>query len=151
MSTETVSLAQINVRRVPRGLRMSIKVHPSVEAAIKALGDGKQIRANTHGRLWKDAPLAWTLTDAEAARGQDYGLERLGWSLLDEGYLNLSFLRLVGVSEGVTFDVEGVYSQEFITDLVRRVQQGMKSLYLSLIRPVNYTVHLTTRIDEGAL
>lgn len=60
--------------------------------------------------------------------------------------LNLSFLRLVGISEvgGVSFCVKGVYQREGIDKLAERIEQASTRFYREFLKP--YKVIVTTSV-----
>lgn len=61
--------------------------------------------------------------------------------------VNISFVRLVGISEGhgVSFYVSGVYSTEAVNKLLKGVGEGLRQLYIDYMRPMNVSVQISTQ------
>lgn len=66
--------------------------------------------------------------------------------------LNLSFLRLVGISDqnGVSFNVSGVYQRESIIRLGERIEQASNRFYREFLKPYRLMVTVSTMpIPDG--
>lgn len=65
--------------------------------------------------------------------------------------LNISFLRLVGVSDGpgVSFTVRGVYSREAINRLGERIKQATNRFYREFLKPYKLIVTVSTMPIPG--
>ena len=80
-------------------------------------------------------------------------LDNLGQPLIKDGRLeggntlvNISFLRLVGISEGgVTFGVRGVYSTERLHRLRDVISLATRKFYIDYLRPVDMSVVISTQ------
>jgi hypothetical protein len=62
-----------------------------------------------------------------------------------DAVVNLSFLRLVGLSkEPVTFTVRGVYSQEAMDTMQKMFSDAILQLYLDFIKPIDVVICITS-------
>ena len=130
----------ISLIRSAGGLTVSVKAHPQVEAFMRGLGNGDHVDIKAAGPYWRtvsrdpDARLyVYNQTTAVEPvlldNGDQANVNRPGQLLVDNNFqhdsgrtkrnINLSFLRLVGISEnaGVTFAVRGVHTYEALTQM----------------------------------
>lgn len=158
-------VTQVTLHRSMRGLTVSVKAHEAVEEFAKALGDGESQDIKIYGRHWHpvgDSILRIYNHDPKLARiealtveGWNGGKENLvarydrpGNPLFDEhGYLNISFLRLVGVSSGpgVTFGVSGIYTLENLRVIRDKISAACRKFYVHYMRPVDLSVTISTQ------
>ena len=139
------------------GVRVTVKTSPAVEHFIASLGEGGSRSLDVYVRDgWRPTNPGTTLMirDMQNAGdiliGDGYRLDIPGRALdnhdREEGrYVNLSFLRLVGISEpgGVSFMLKGVSSPDGLRDLKNRIGKALRSLYMEHIRPVSLTVSIS--------
>lgn len=160
------TVIQTNLRRTADGLTLTIRTHPRVEQFLAALGAGAPIEdAGIYNRYWNPAngvkglPVhglspdktiqGWINVDNRLS----YRLDRPGGPLYERNQdtgilgLNLSFLRLVGTSEGggQSFTVKGVYSTEQLQTLRMQLMSACQHFYVSYLKPVNVTVLVSTQ------
>jgi hypothetical protein len=153
------------IARTALGLQVRVKAHPAVELFMRGLTspDSPPVEVNVVDRYWvgdKGTPLlAYRLsTPIEPVKGLDGGplftLDRLSRPLLDTdeergkyNVVNLSYLRLIGISEGagVTFNVKGVYSLSVLRQLQEKIAEAQRQFYINYIRPVNVSVIVSTQ------
>lgn len=161
-------------RKSKVGLRLSVKAFPQIEDYMRALGTGDRIPVELSGRHWRpvnqsDPPLmAYNLTERLSLKGA-YNLDALGQPLEAEdryydgpptppgaitldggrsnGWVNLSFLRLAGISEGagVSFQVRGVYTTDAAIELGERLSKAAYRFFLDYLRPVDVIVKVSTQ------
>lgn len=75
-------------------------------------------------------------------------LNALDDSLINsDGYINASFLRVKGISQGVTFDLSGLYSKEALTSYINSIKIMTKELYEEFMKPQNQSIKIS--IEEG--
>lgn len=62
-------------------------------------------------------------------------------------YANLSFLRLVGISEGagVSFVVRGVYSDQQVKDIHAVLLDGVRRFWTAYLKPMNMCIQVSTQ------
>lgn len=154
-------VVDINLQRAKGGIAVSAKVHPAVEDFLRSWGDGTPQDVNLHGRSWfplkpSSPPLqVWKLVldpgPQPLDRSCSYRIARAGHPLIEsiEGCndtVNLSFLRLCGISEGagVSFGVKGVYTEAAIRELGDKLVNATKVFYVSYMRPVDLRVRIST-------
>lgn len=132
----------IELRRHKDGIKVTVKVFPEVEAFFEKWSGGLQEQPG-YGRLWRfgDGAL-WTLGAANInpSAMRPYSLAHGGAGFyLDNGYVNISFLRLVGVSmpEGRSIIVETVMGRGEIAQLAQRLSEACNLFYGEYLQPVN--------------
>lgn len=141
-------------------VKLTCKTHPLVEAFMRDLGNGETVEVGAHGRYWvpcdKAKPFrAYDLTTSlelvKAPSGTVLNLERLGQPLSERDgryeYINLSFLRLVGVSEGagVSFHIKGVFNTETLKRVRDQITEALYTFYGSYLKPLNLSVIVSTQ------
>lgn len=68
---------------------------------------------------------------------------------INGGYPNLSFLRTVGINEGVTFILENdVYTRGEVIEFSKRFKEEVTNLFAEYIKPVTMEVELTTEVRQ---
>lgn len=148
------------------GLTISVKTVPGVEEFMRRLGGGETVEVNAFGRYWlpewalsipplpTGPPLmAYSVVPLEIMRTDDgptITIDRLGQPFLHTvdrtEFINLSFLRLVGISEGagVTFGMKGVYSLDGLRKLKDKLAVAERKFYLEYLRPIDLNVFINT-------
>lgn len=150
------------------GLLVTVKTLPRVEEFMQSLGGGEVVDVQTVGRYWQgmtpgqrlDAYVISALSKQQSDDGSTISLERLGNPLLlpdAEGkdrfpVVNLSFLRLRGISDGngVTFGIRGVYSLDELRRIRDKITVGCRRFYIDYIRPADllgtvFTVEISSQ------
>ena len=158
----------IRFRKTMRGLTMHIKTLPIVEDFMRLLGQGVTTDVRTNGRYWthtsKDLAekqlLVYDLEMREhgilGGKGVQYRLDAPGQPLIIHGQdangrrstmVNLSVLRLVGISEGpgVTITISGVYSEDATREMEEGFVKAIKAFYEAYLRPIDLTVVVSTQ------
>ena len=141
---------RIDLRRSPKGLTISMKVHPLVEEFMKNSGDGTLSDVRKVGRYWlpigKDPqPLqaygvSPNMSGHTFSDGLSYRLTNVGQPLLDvnNGAVNLSILRLAGISDpaGVTFGVPGPVTVSQLRALAQNITRCARHFYVEYMQPI---------------
>ena len=158
---ETVT--QVILHRSMKGVSLQVKAHPAIEEFARALGDGEAQDIKIYGRHWHaigDKPLRIYNNDlkvfkCESLTTDDPGNAKIGFRydqpgqpLIDgNGFLNISFLRLVGVSEGggVTFGISGVYTLDSLKRIRDSISSACRKFYVHYMRPVDLSVTISTQ------
>lgn len=143
-----------SIGRYTKGLRLYAKVHPSVEDLMRSWGTGSTESVSAYGRYWStpngDNAQVYTMSAPQNTMvfnqaGTPFRLGQVGHPLITEdGTLNLSFLRLVGISSGLKIDVRGVFSHPELLDIREKIKQGVRSLYVSYLLPVDLNLVIST-------
>lgn len=135
------------------GLTVSVQALPRVEDFIRSLGTGETTDVRTIGRHWSPIEkeghlLVYNLNTNIGIQSQSYSpyrIDRPGWPILEAAHggqpmhlANLSFLRLVGISEGpgVSFGVKGVFTLEHLRQMRDLVMEASRQFYISYLKPV---------------
>lgn len=156
----------VSLVRSAGGLTVSVKAHPAVEAFMRGLGSGEHLDVRAAGPYWRTvnrdaSPLqVYALTEDVPPVRLDGGgaavIARVGQPLLDltarldgrsEFVVNLSFLRLVGISEGagVTFAVRGVHTYEALAKMKDMLGEGYKRFYRQYMKPLKMDIVVSTQ------
>ena len=169
------SIVRISLIRSVRGLRVEVKAHPVIEEFFKqnAVHPGQPEpttqQVNSLGRYWQPSGKEGVtlsaydrVTALPITLGTDdmANLDRVGQPLLEpyahptgrrSHNVNLSFLRLVGISEpeGVVFYVRGVHSIELVRETKEKLSDGVRRFYASYLKPVE--MHIVMQTQEVAL
>lgn len=153
------------LKRNRDGLRVTVKLNPKVEEFFRTMVEGAGTQdAATFGRYWRsDKPLPlYHLADKLAGiqypkKASDnfigYRLDQPGNKLqVGDGYINLSFLRLAGASEGdgVSFTVVGVYGEDGVLDLNSGIEQAIEHFYRNYLKPVTVTTIISSLKEGGS-
>lgn len=142
--------AHVHLFRDSRGLRVSVKAHVALEEFMKNLGDGRSQPVDAYSKLWQSVTTPTGTLDVYNARdygvqSETYRLDRPGQALsLDHQIVNLSFLRIVGVSQGVTFRIRGPFSRPEVDNLQDELTEAIEELYKTYIKPVDAHILVTT-------
>jgi hypothetical protein len=143
------SCCRIETWRDSHGLRVHAKAHPAVEEFMKGLGNGAVDPVEAYAKLWTPVagtdPLMIYNGKEYLFRGSNYRLDMPGRNLVIDGEtVNLSFLRIQGISKGVKFCIRGVHSFDGLVDFNKRLQDSMDDLYRNFLKPVNMWVEVIT-------
>ncbi len=143
---------EVSLRRTGVGVEVSVKILPEIEDFMKNLGGGRQVRVESYGRHWiprqKGAILAAYDLDESIESSRDmYRMDLLGSPINADGYTNLSFLRLVGASEGIGagFYIKGVYSLDALRAMKQNISVSARQLFIDYIRPIDMIVKVSTQ------
>jgi len=153
-----VKRIQIGLYRTFKGIQLSVKVSPEVEEFARTISDGQIVNVKMVGRHWRTAedakPLQFYNLAEEYSRTLvneplGYRLDAIGQPLFDpeSGAINLSFLRLVGISEGagVTFTIRQVSSLDGLRQMRDALGKAGTKFYRDLIRPVDLPISISTQ------
>lgn len=153
-----VTPIEVVLQRTGLGVKVIVKTTAEVENFMLTLGGGRIVDVERVGRNWrsavKDHPLqAYELVEHIDPVGGNYPyrVDALGSPLSVEGYMNLSFLRLVGSSEGIgaSFYIKGVYSLQGLRNLKDQLVGSTKQFYIDYMRPVDLIIKVSTQELRG--
>jgi hypothetical protein len=143
---------EVSLRRVGVGIEVNVKILPDIEDFMKELGGGRQVRVDSYGRHWLPRQKGTTLLaydlNEHVDGGRDlYRMDILGSPINYDGHTNLSFLRLVGASEGAGagFYVKGVYSLDALRMMKQNISTAARQLFIDYIRPIDMIVKVSTQ------
>lgn len=143
---------EVSLRRTGVGVEISVKILPEIEDFMKQLGGGRQVRVESYGRHWiprtKGTLLqAYDLDEQIEPSREMYRMDLLGSPISVDGYTNLSFLRLVGASEGIGagFFIKGVYSLDALRTMKTNISVTARQLFIDYIRPIDMIVKVSTQ------
>lgn len=145
-----VDAIRLYIKRTDDGVQMDVQTEPRVEEFFKKWGGGGKI-APDQGRYWRrvkgntDPILVWSYAPARRNLQEDeeerYTLELAGRELItDRNVVNLSFLRLVGVSEGTSINFDMVLSRQELNNISQRILRAADQFYQDYIRTVGMRI-----------
>lgn len=167
------TVLQFTLSRHQIGLAMRVKAHPLIEDFIRSMSgpEVSTLDVKASGRHWH--PLMFDSKEVDGklvkvpkvltayrftstpAKEQGFTLDYLGSPLIinpaEDGprtpLVNLSWLRLVGISEGlgITFGVKGVQSYDAMVIMKDQIAEGMKVFYTKYLKPADLTVTIATQ------
>lgn len=138
----------LNLERHKSGVRVDVKVIPAVEEFFQYWGGGVP-EPPGFGRMWhpleseKDKPLlVWTFQTNLALFDKEvsYSIYPVGAGFFFDDRLNISFLRLVGASEGRSFLWDAVISRMELDKLGARMQRAAEDFYIEYIQQVKVNI-----------
>ena len=155
---------KIRLTRVQQGYAVNVWASPLVEEFVRGLGNGTNFNlttSNHHNNRWQSSTggdlRCWHSEIGDRAfSNASFSIDHVGAALdlsstHGEGYVNMAFLRLVGISNegGVTFIVPGVHTLDALRTLKNNIATAAQRLYSEYIRPVDLTIELTTQEQRG--
>lgn|SRR3990167_1906546 len=155
MNTETLndgeSVIALYLKRTEEGLQVNVQTAVAVEEFFKHWGGAQRRNVGTVGRLWKSnlqgGLVAWELSRLDDHTS--FTLVQLGTDItrIGEAGPNLSFLRLVGVSEpgGVTFTVDSVISRGGLEKLAHQLNLACGRFYDEYIKPAEVDITVSVK------
>lgn len=154
------NMVMISLLRSARGIKVSVKTHPSIEEFFKTQSN-ELVSVKELASQWSEvdkSPLnVWHITnDPGVVRSGSiaYFINRPGSSLIgkldtpgQEEPINLSFLRLKGVSDvqGVQFEVKGAFSLAYLQKLAQKIVLSSRQFYVDYLKPIDITVSVNTQ------
>lgn len=153
-------------QRSQGGLTISVHAIPPIEEFMSILAEGETKEVKTFGRYWspigkEGKPLmsyqTFTKMEPIYANTRDvFVFDKCGAPIMEvvnsmggtpTYQVNMSFLRLVGISEGpgVSFGVKGVYTMEAVRTMRARIAEGARLFYVTYLQPIHLTASVITQ------
>ena len=150
----------MSLKRIDHNIILNIKCDNAIEELFKVLSDNSK---STSGAYTDESgnPHKFYKTLDSSSYSYQHGESELmdylnkhynqyGYSLMkyNDGVLlpNISILRTVGISKGITIKVDNRYSEESIRGFVIELHKFIANFYKSFIKPVN--LKATLEIDR---
>jgi hypothetical protein len=144
------------------GLIVKIHARRDIEDFASSLSQGRRMPVDAVGELWQncnpdDVPLEYYDADTRLENNRLYRLDVIGGPLLignDDGRrgngeetVNLSFLRLVGISQesGVVVGFAGAYSNDYAKRANRLLMPALKQFLHDYIVPITFNLHVISK------
>ena len=159
ITSQETSVIAVGLRRTKEGIRVDVKVDPSVEAFFQHWGGDLRVDVGQLGRMWlplqgRNAPLqVWhVMPSIGAGDGGGFDLFQVGQPLsssLGLGGTNISFLRLVGASsaEGAAFVIADVISRDGLSQLAEGLRRAAGRFYEQFLKPAAVQVDVYTSVS----
>ena len=150
------NLLYFNLRRSFNGLTIKCKACPAVENMFRELSNDEALDLREYGTAWVPVghpiqiynftqhnttrPVSYTLSDIHGPPLQSV---RPGLDLV-----NLSFLRMVGISEGdgITFTLKGVFELEELKRIYDGIIEAAPKFYNDMLKPVDMHIMVSTQV-----
>jgi len=87
-------------------------------------------------------------TVADTNKTRNFAYTNLSSFVNREGWVNASFFRVKGISQGVNFSISGVNSKEQIETLKKELPRICQEFYKEFMKPISYRIELN--ITESA-
>lgn len=161
------------------GLILRIQANPVLETYMQQLSKGRALPVDSFGDLWhncgnKDKGLeVYDVSDSLSTKNYQFnavaqpltynrygedgprvrraanGLEVAEPARVDEDIINLSFLKLVGISDegGVTVGIAGAYSAAYMQTLQSKLPAVTKEFLRDFIVPITINLQIISRTD----
>ena len=141
------TVLSMGLRRTDDGIDIHVTASPKIEAFFKRWSGGLQEDSRTYGRMWtsKDPLKLWSFPRDGTIR-DIYTLWYPCGPLEEDGQLNMTFLRMVGISEpgGIRYTCEQVASTESLEKVCFQMKRAGRRFYSEFIEPVHMQVNITT-------
>lgn len=155
------AVVKVRLQRTLKGIRLTVWAHPCVEELFRTWSGGAVEDVSIYGRYW-DSPERLQVYTTDHGKlysytGGQYGLSSPGGVLMSESkgptWLNLSFLRLVGISmeEGKTFRINEVYGLTELRELSDQIKAACRHFWVEYLMPVDLSMTLSTMSEERKL
>lgn len=139
-----------------RGLLVCVKTHPLVERFMEQLGNNRKQSFEEIGRFntWdsvddQSAMAVWRAeTFIRELPGQTFTLNNPGSNIVGEdgALINLSFLRICGITDGVKFiSTKEVYPYFYRRELKTRIGNAFRDFVREYIKSVKVTLIMTSK------
>lgn len=134
-----------NIHKTAKGLIVRAKADPRIEDFLKDLAAGEVEGVSLYGRYWHPVKPDGELKVYKIPKGslQDmpgvhFNLPGAAFRHTNDGTLNLSFLRLVGIGspEGVRFELSGPTSVSFARAIAPEITRQTVSFVREYISPM---------------
>ena len=162
ITTEKETVIHTYLKRTKHGVKVDVIVVPEVEEFFKHWGTEQKVNVALNGRSWKAWPpskegeksaplLVWGINTQSLndTIGQ-FDIFNTGRSLAaqSERGQNISFIRLVGASEGVSFLYEDIVSWDGLNLMADRIKLATQRFYDQYIRPSHLHITLTSDVQR---
>ena len=142
--TKDVNLLVLQIKRTVKGTSLFIKSE-IFENFFNAFGK--------NGETFRDGKdvLRESYNSPSINRNENpqlhYGLNDIYMSSLNtgDGYLNMAFLKTVGIDKGVYFKIAGLQSKKSMDNFKKKFKDNCKELYEEFIKPESFEVEIIIR------
>jgi hypothetical protein len=142
---------QMSLKRSKGGLQVFVKADLMIEELFREWGQNVTTSVENYDHRWKGENLRVYNFNIYPdgmrhfnAGNVTYNLHNVGTQLIDEdNFVTLGFLRLVGISEGVTFTVDGVYSADGIRKMREWIKHALRHFYVNFVKPVDMVLTIS--------
>jgi hypothetical protein len=135
-------LLSLHIKRTMEGVEIFVK-SKIIEDFFSGISEGRTSASDNSGWEGKKSYNPYTLPKVDSDANS---LSKWGYPLIENGiYYNISFLRAVGLSQGVTFNFPGLFTEEYIRKLAEYTKQMTRRLYNQYIRNCEITLEMSIK------
>ena len=152
-----VEAVNIFIKRTEEGVNLTVKAEPRIEEFFKKWGGGAKM-APEQGRLWRRSkadptPIqVWSYAHnqgREYTEDDRYTVDSTGRELIIDGSIvNLSFLRLVGITEGVSINFDMIMSKQELVNVSQRLLRATDQFYQEYIQTVGMRILVSVQEER---
>lgn len=144
-STENNSskILELNVKRVENKIKLYIKVAKEIEEIFKHPPIVESDNYNNNGekiKYYKYKEEQKLLTNNE-----NLLLNEFGSNFIINGKFNLSIIRSVGISSGITLDIKGLISEEMLINWSKTLKDFLVKIYKQYIRVIEIEISMNVK------
>lgn len=148
------NVVQTFLRRCKDGLRVDLLVNPEIEDFFKQWSGEATVDASVGGRSWRPIPgqpalRVWAYNQPKSDH-ENYMLSMPGRPIIWDGFTNISFLRLVGASQGISFIIEDLISRTELDKMADKVKKGEAWFYSEFLKPIEMEVVVSRKRERPA-
>lgn len=146
---EKITIAHIIVKRTMMGVSIGIK-SKTIEEFFKGVCNGytsilSKAKWGQGERYYRvEGSTEFTPTITSDRYQISLNLPDSEPLLSADDVLNLTFLRVKGISEGKTFNFNGLYRESDVGAISQAINEGLKNLFKEYNTPACYEIELTT-------
>jgi hypothetical protein len=128
------------IKRTEKGARLFFQ-SPMIEKFFKTVTPEERIQETT-GSCYSHVKCY--VPEVIPQAGEEATLKIWGnHSLYNYDKVNVSFLRAVGLTQGVTFEIPGVYTTEYINKYTRDLKNAVIAFYKNYLQPAESSMEIT--------
>jgi len=136
MSEKTENMMETRIQRTPNGIALTIK--------SKVLEDWMKNNRMEGSNMEQSSNPGWNgIKGYKLKEIKDFDLFNYWGGALNQPSPNLSFFRAEGLGEGVTFNLEGIYSKQVLDKWVQDARTHMIGFYKRYIKTKDITLSVT--------
>jgi hypothetical protein len=119
---------------------------PILEEFFKNASVGLNVRTNSEHKEFE----VYKIPSIASESRHSISYDNMDSFINQEGYINASFLKVKGISEGVNFKITGVNSKDQVLRFKTEFQKIANEIYREYVKPISHKVEIWTT-QEGNL
>ncbi len=141
-----IKIASLTIARDKTGIELKIKSNILEEFIKSAYGKEVGVAEQAEwckGEKFYKLGSGMTHPQIESSR-HTLNMDGIGsnWLMNNEDTINMSFLRIVGITEGKSFKYRGLYRESDIAAIAQSINEGLKNLFKEYNTPTCYEIEI---------